>query len=82
MLQYNNIYILVLFTSKNGGIKMIEKDSKIWQISDSLVVTIPASLVNDSGFPFKFDRDKEGKLENPIDVNVKIDMDKKCLIIS
>lgn len=62
---------------------MLEKKSRIWQFSGSVVMTIPAEVLNDSNFPFKIERDEE-KEDNPIksiDVNVRIDLVKKRLII-
>jgi len=57
-----------------------ETITKLWEINNTMVITIPIGVVEDSNFPLEIKRDKEGHLITK-DVLIKINKEKQILII-
>ena len=60
---------------------MDEKESNIWMVGGTVVITIPSDIVKDSIFPFKFEYKEENEIKTltPFPITVKID-GKKLII--
>ncbi len=56
-----------------------EEVGKIWKLSDSVVMTVPAKIVNDGLFPFKL-AEVDGRAE-PRKVVIKLDTKNKRRIV-